>query len=118
MVEVKELPLDEPEEDIADSETPEEIKKRSRLLSSVLYKRLGILILVLFGIVLPLTILSFFFNAGQPDSTALLIEQITGFVLSGLALIVGMSLLFTSRRLKTEEKMVLEPIVDEPIIDS
>jgi hypothetical protein len=112
LTEAKEIPMDDTNEEIGDSESQEIIKKRSRLLSSSLYKRLGIVILILGGIILPLVILSFFFNAGQPDTTLLKIEQIAGFVLFGLAIIVGNSLLFTSRRLKAEEAVVLEPVTD------
>jgi hypothetical protein len=112
LTEAKEIPMDEANEEINDSESQEVIKKRSRLLSSSLYKRLGIVILVLGSIILPLLILSFFFNSGQPDTTLLKIEQIAGFVLFGLAIIVGISLLFTARRLKVEELVVLEPISD------
>lgn len=114
MTEYEEIPLGEVEEEVVNSNSDEVIKKRSRLISSSLYKRLGIVILVLGGIILPLLILSFFFNTGQPDEIILRIEQITGFVLFGLALIVGSSLLFTARGLKEqEENIVLEPLTNE-----
>jgi hypothetical protein len=115
--EIKEIPIDDSQITEDTEETPQEVEKRSRLISSVLYKRLGILILVLCGIALPLTILSYFFNEGQPDPVLLMIEQIVGFVLTGIALIVGTSLLFTARRLKAKEKIVLEPIDNEPIAE-
>ncbi|NHJ40913.1 MAG: hypothetical protein FK731_12860 [Asgard group archaeon] len=116
MTEYKEIPLEDTIDEDSESNSEERIVKRSRLLSSALYKRLGIVILTLSGIILPLVILSFFFNAGQPDEIALRIEQITGFVLFGLALIVGISLLYTSRRLKEEEDaIILEPITNESI---
>ncbi|NHK30169.1 MAG: hypothetical protein FK730_02370 [Asgard group archaeon] len=118
MTEAEEIPMDDTNEEISDSDSQEAIKKRSRLLSSSLYKRLGIVILILGGIILPLLILSFFFNAGQPDLILLKIEQITGFVLFGLAIIVGISLLFTARRLKAEEIVVLEPISDITVDES
>lgn len=116
LTEYKEIPLENTIDEDSEPNSEERIIKRSRLLSSALYKRLGIVILTLSGIILPLVILSFFFNAGQPDEIALRIEQITGFVLFGLALIVGISLLYTSRRLKEEEDaIILEPITNESI---
>ncbi len=121
MVEIKEIPFDDSEDSTTDNEvsdhesTPEELEKRSKAVSSSLYKRLGIIILILSLTVLPLTILSFFVNSSQPDETLLLIQQIVGFVLFGVGAAIGSLLLINAHRMKKKEDYVLELVADEAI---
>ncbi len=121
MVEIKELPFDDSEDltindDVNDQEsTPEELEERSKDVSSSLFKRLGIIVLLLSITILPLTILSFFVHPGQPDETSLLIQQIVGFVLFGVGAAIGSLLLINARRMKKKEDYVLELVTDEVI---
>jgi len=121
LVEIKELPFDDSEDltindDVNDQEsTPEELEERSKDVSSSLFKRLGIIVLLLSITILPLTILSFFVHPGQPDETSLLIQQIVGFVLFGVGAAIGSLLLINARRMKKKEDYVLELVTDEVI---
>ena len=121
MVKIKEVPFDDSEasaisEEVNDQETtPEELEERSKDLSSSLFKRLGLIVLVLSLTILPLTILSFFVHPGQPDETSLLIQQIVGFVLFGVGAAIGSLLLINARRMKKKEDYVLELVTDEAI---
>ncbi|NHJ87939.1 MAG: hypothetical protein FK734_20920 [Asgard group archaeon] len=119
MNEIKEIPFEDHEqEDNLESEddvnglTPEELEERRKHLAISLNKRFGFIILILGLAVLTLTIISFFVHMGEPDSTALLAEQITGFVLSGISAIIGTILLLTARRMKKEQAVSVEPIAD------
>ena len=121
MVEIKELPFDDSEDstiinEVNDQEsTPEELEERSKDVSSSLFKRLGIIVLLLSLTILPLTILSFFVHPGQPDETSLLIQQIVGFVLFGVGSAIGSLLLINARRMKKKEDYILELVTDEMI---
>jgi len=121
LVEIKELPFDDSEDltindDVNDQEsTPEELEERSKDVSSSLFKRLGIIVLLLSITILPLTILSFFVHPGQPDETSLLIQQIVGFVLFGVGAAIGSLLLINAHRMKKKEDYVLELVTDEVI---
>ncbi|MCK5184402.1 MAG: hypothetical protein KAQ95_08860 [Candidatus Heimdallarchaeota archaeon] len=121
MVEIKELPFDDSEDstiinEVNDQEsTPEELEERSKDVSSSLFKRLGIIVLLLSLTILPLTILSFFVHPGQPDETSLLIQQIVGFVLFGIGSAIGSLLLINARRMKKKEDYILELVTDEVI---
>lgn len=121
MVEIKELPFDDSEDstiinEVNDQEsTPEELEERSKDVSSSLFKRLGIIVLLLSLTILPLTILSFFVHPGQPDETSLLIQQIVGFVLFGIGSAIGSLLLINARRMKKKEDYILELVTDEMI---
>ncbi|MCK5159041.1 MAG: hypothetical protein KAR08_07785 [Candidatus Heimdallarchaeota archaeon] len=121
MVEIKELPFDDSEDstiinEVNDQEsTPEELEERSKDVSSSLFKRLGIIVLLLSLTILPLTILSFFVHPGQPDETSLLIQQIVGFVLFGIGAAIGSLLLVNARRMKKKEDYILELVTDEVI---
>lgn len=119
MVEIKEIPIDESNNENTTSDsnsnniikTQKEYEERTKLVSASVYRKLSIVIFVLSLIVLPLIILSYFYNTGQPDKTALVIEQIVGFVLFGLGLIVALALFSHSRKLKTEKDYVSEQII-------
>ncbi len=119
MEEVKEVPFNDDEDSTAKDEdeipeiTPEELEKRSDEISSSVFKRLGIIIMILSFVILPLTIISFFFHPSQPDPTSLLIQQIVGFILFGLGAIIGSLLLITARRMKKREEYILEAVVIE-----
>ncbi len=121
MVEIKELPFDDSEDSTINNEvndqesTPEELEERSKDVSSSLFKRLGIIVLLLSLTILPLTILSFFVHPGQPDETSLLIQQIVGFVLFGIGSAIGSLLLINARRMKKKEDYILELVTDEVI---
>ncbi|NHJ31929.1 MAG: hypothetical protein FK732_03615 [Asgard group archaeon] len=121
MVKIKELPFDDTEdptaETIEDSSeaTPEELEKRSNEISSSVFKRLGIIIMILSFTILPLTILSFFYHPSQPDETSLLIQQIVGFVLFGVGAIIGSLLLVTARKMKKKEDYILEVVAEDTI---
>ena len=121
MVEIKELPFDDSEDSTINNEendqesTPEELEERSKDVSSSLFKRLGIIVLLLSLTILPLTILSFFVHPGQPDETSLLIQQIVGFVLFGVGSAIGSLLLINARRMKKKEDYILELVTDEMI---
>jgi uncharacterized RDD family membrane protein YckC len=121
LVEIKEVPFDDSEDltinnEVNDHEsTPEELEERSKDISSSLFKRLGLIVLVLSLTILPLTILSFFLHPGQPDETSLLIQQIVGFVLFGIGAAIGSLLLVNARRMKKKEDYVLELVADEAI---
>jgi len=121
LVEIKELPFDDSEDSTINDEvnehetTPEELEERSKDISSSVFKRLGIIVLIFSLTILPLTILSFFINPGQPDETSLLIQQILGFVLFGIGTTIGSFLLINARKLKKKEDYVLELITDEEI---
>jgi hypothetical protein len=124
LVEIKEIPFEDSEdstEDIDSSDqetTPEELEKRSKDISSSLFKRLGIIILILSLTILPLTILSFFVDPNQIDATSLLIQQIVGFVLFGVGATIGSLLLVNARRMKKKEDYVLELVTDKEIESS
>ncbi|MCE7743749.1 MAG: hypothetical protein GPJ52_01300 [Candidatus Heimdallarchaeota archaeon] len=121
MVEIKEIPFDDAEDSTINNDdslhesTPEELEKRSKDVSSSLYRRLGIIILILSLSVLSLAILSFFVNSNQPDETLLLIQQIVGFVLFGVGSAIGSLLLINARRMKKKEDYILELVTDEVI---
>ena len=123
LVEIKEIPFDDSEDSTINNDeslhesTPEELEKRSKAVSSSLYKRLGTIILILSLSVLSLAILSFFVNSNQPDETLLLIQQIVGFALFGIGSAIGSLLLINARRMKKKEDYILELVTDE-VIDS
>lgn len=113
--EFKEMPFEDSHEDneiLEEDETTthEVLEERSKQISSLLFRRLGYIVLFLGIGIIPLIILTFFFNTGQPDDTSLLVEQIVGFILVGLAVIIGNSLLFTAKKIEKSEDLVHEPI--------
>ena len=121
----KEIPIDDSEDelfDIDDDEIAEddieEIQRRSRIVTSEISMRLGIIVLILGAIALILIILTYFFNEGQPDKTLLLIEQIVGYVLVGIAFITGTSFLIYSRKLPSKTELILEPVTTNSVEDN
>ncbi len=113
--EFKEVPFEDSREDNETFEedettTPEVLEERSKQISSSLFRRLGYIVLFLGIGIIPLISLTFFFNTGQPDDTSLLVEQIVGFILVGLAVIIGASLLFTAKKIEKSEDLVHEPV--------
>lgn len=121
MVEIKEIPFDDSEDSTEETETndqessPEELEKRSKDVSSSVFKRIGIIIMILSFTILPLTILTFFIDYSQADPTSLLIQQIVGFVLFGVGAAIGSLLIINARRMKKKEDYVLELVTDEEI---
>jgi hypothetical protein len=119
--EIKEVPFTDDEDPVTeDTEdepeaTPEDLEKRSKEISSSVFKRLGIIILILSFTILPLTILSFFIHPSQPDATSLLIQQIVGFVLFGMGAFIGTLLFINARKMKKKEDYILELVVDESV---
>jgi uncharacterized membrane protein YbhN (UPF0104 family) len=113
LVEIKEIPFEDSEDPTEDNETnnqettPEGLEKRSKEISSSLFKQLGIIILILSLTILPLTIITFFVNFNQTDET-LLITQIVGFILFGIGTTIGSLLIINARRMKKKEDYVLE----------
>ena len=91
----------------------EEIKERERGLTSDFYRIFGIVLISLSTIILILVTISFFYHAGQPDETALFIEQIIGFSLAGFSIILGSAFLLYSIKKKNESLTIVEPIEDE-----
>ena len=91
----------------------EEIIERERGLTSYFYRIFGIVLISLSTIILILVTISFFFHAGQPDETALFIEQIIGFSLAGFSIILGSAFLLYSIKKKNESLAIVEPIDDE-----
>ncbi|MFW9922575.1 MAG: hypothetical protein ACFFDW_04710 [Candidatus Thorarchaeota archaeon] len=87
--------------------------QREKRLVSVLYKRFGITLLILSGIIIPLLITSFFYHPGLNDQVALLIEQIIGFILSGIGIILGAFLLLISKRKKTDQDLIYEKLENQ-----
>ncbi|MBN1328902.1 MAG: hypothetical protein JXA54_05460 [Candidatus Heimdallarchaeota archaeon] len=118
MEEFKEIPMDDSEEESSETnnthdeigELPEVYKKRAQEISNSIFRFLGILLLILAIIILPFIIISFFYHFGQSNETALLIEQVLGFILSGVAIIVGSTLIYNTRKAKRQE-YILEPIL-------
>jgi len=121
MKEVKEVPFNDDEDlsknkaDDAPEATPEELEKRSTEISSSIFKRLGIIIMILSLTILPLTIMTFFFHPGQPDPTSLLIQQIAGFILFAVGATIGSLLFVNARKMKKREEYILEAIVVESV---
>ncbi|HUT81805.1 MAG TPA: hypothetical protein VMZ29_11435 [Candidatus Bathyarchaeia archaeon] len=121
MEEFKEIPMDETDEeslktiDSSDEfgESPEIYKKRAQELSNSIFRLFGFLLLILGIAILPFVVISFFYHFGQSNETALLIEQIFGLILSGVAIIVGSALIYNTRKTKKKE-LLLEPISNEP----
>ncbi|MHA1220263.1 MAG: hypothetical protein ACTSQB_00875 [Candidatus Heimdallarchaeota archaeon] len=95
----------------------EELEKRSRMISSSIFRWFGIFVLVLGAIIIPLLILSYFYHPGQPDETSLLIEQIVGYCFIAISLSVGAGLIMHAKNLRTRDDYVLEPIVEENEVD-
>jgi FtsH-binding integral membrane protein len=127
-MEFKEIPFTDEEQVIPEEEeqadesqknylSQEDIDKRKRQFSINLYRFFAPLLLILGGICLILTILTFFFNSGLPDPLALLITQVIGFVLVTLAGMVGFSLLRAAKKLERERyiREPLEPIIEEEV---
>lgn len=90
----------------------EELKERERGLKLSFYRIFGLVLISLSAIILILVTISFFYHAGQPDETALLIEQIIGFSLAGFSIILGITILLYSIKKKNERLAIVEPIVD------
>jgi len=97
--------------------SPEELEKRSRMISSSIFRSLGIFVLVLGAIIIPLLILSYFYHPGQLDETSLLIEQIVGYCFITISLSAGVGLVMHAKNLRTRDDYVLEPIVEEHEVD-
>ena len=118
MEDFKEVPFEDSEKTKEETETtPEVLEERSKQMSSSLFRRLGYIVLFLGVGIIPLIILTYFFNTGQPDDVSLLIEQIVGYILVGFALIIGISLLLTARRIEKTEDFIHEPISEPENID-
>lgn len=114
MDEFKEIPL-ETDDDNSNHNEPEEldeqeIQRRSRKITSEIYKRLGIIILILAGLALGFTILTYVFDDAWADKTILLIEQIIGYVLISISTIVGITFLIQAKKLPSKDELILEPI--------
>ncbi|MBD3191382.1 MAG: hypothetical protein GF308_12100 [Candidatus Heimdallarchaeota archaeon] len=119
MNEIREVPFDGPDDEssnIAEEEpngngeesTEEKIRKREIWFNQTF----GRALLILGSLILLLTVLSYPFHPSQSDPVALWIEQLLGFILSGISLIFGSLLLFGAYRLKKRKDYVYEPIND------
>lgn len=118
MDEIREIPFDGPEDESVDlnaeepngdgddASTEEKIRKREIWFNQTF----GRVLLVLGALILLLTVLSYPFHPSQPDPVTLWIEQLLGFILSGISLIFGALLLFGAYRLKKRTDYVYEPI--------
>jgi len=115
MTEENTIPI-EPTEEQTESEELEivtdqiEALERERKISITFYRLFGTALIVLSSIIIPLVIVTYFYHPSQPDQTALLIEQIIGYILAGFGLTLGTILLLSAKRLKNEPIAVVEPL--------
>ena len=103
--------------EIVDEESenlPDEIKieQRSREIARWFNRTLGLILIILSVVIIVLVIVSYFYHPGQPDATSLLLEQIIGYILFGLGLLIGTISLLRARKLK-EEPYIIEPVNSE-----
>ena len=94
--------------------TSEQLKllERERKITITFNRIFGIALLVLSSIIIVLVIITYFYHPSQNDATALLLEQIMGYVLASLGSITGIALLVYAKRKKAEPLVVVEEIGD------
>ena len=123
MSEEKTIPIEPIEEQIESEELEVitdqvEALERERKITITFYRLFGTALIVLSSIIIPLVIVTYFYHPSQPDQTALLIEQIIGYILAGFGLTLGTILLFSAKRLKNEPIAVIETIEEHEVVEA